>query len=190
MRISGALLFVVAGVAALGCGKKTEENTAEFSVTTKDGTASVTMGDSGIRIQSPDGNVNVNLGGNADGNISVNVSGAEGSVSLNAGAAVAMPDNIPSDVPIYAGLTPTLVNAESTEQAFMIQATSGDAPSKIVQFYKDNAPKNGWKEASAVSETAGQETHMIAYEKDGRQMVIMATAAGAGSQVTLTCSGK
>jgi|SRR5581483_4219135 len=53
-----------------------------------------------------------------------------------------IPDNFPSDFPIYKG---SAVTSSLTGKDFWLTLTTTDDENKVISYYKENLEKNGWK---------------------------------------------
>jgi len=84
-----------------------------------------------------------------------------------------LPANFPKDVPIYPGAK-VVAGATSGADAGVTFETS-DPPEKVMNLYKEELPRNGWKEIKPVS-VAGLYT--VGATKDGRTLGITITALG------------
>ena len=90
------------------------------------------------------------------------------------GAVAKLPDNFPSDVPIFSGMSPTMSYSDKAREAGMAMFTaSGKVGADVIQYYQKELPGQGWKEDNVVN--IGATTTLI-YSKEGRTVTVMATA--------------
>jgi hypothetical protein len=108
----------------------------------------------------------------------VEVTGPQGQ-QVNFGQNVALPDGWPtSRVPQYPGST--LIGAVSANGQLSYTGQTGDAPAKVVAFYKDKL--SGYKNAANMTTPQGS---VASYTSDKEDVAISAGAGGDG-KTTIT----
>jgi hypothetical protein len=120
-----------------------------------------------------------------DGAQTVTMKSDQGEITTQVGGEVKIPDGFPSDVPIYEGLT---VQAASTmSDTYMLQAQSNEPLDKIVQYYVDAMPAQGWvKEAES---NQGGVMYISSYKKDGRTAGVTVVTGDESRTVQITTLG-
>lgn len=151
-------------LATVGCGKSASESAAEKVV------------ESAMAAQGQKADVSIDSD-------SMKVTTSEGTMSIGEGTKV--PDNWPSDVPVYAGVK--LVTAFSTPEGAALQGTTTDSAAKVESFYKDQAAKNGWTEDASVKQ--GEMVSLI-YKKEKRVLSVITTRTGSETSVAISLSNQ
>jgi hypothetical protein len=82
--------------------------------------------------------------------------------------AVALPANLPSDVPIYSKATPLMVATSDKETRVILSTT--DPLKKVKEFYEEKLKKDGWQLA-ATTDIA--KISMLERRKDHRKLVVL-----------------
>ncbi|MBM3288724.1 MAG: hypothetical protein FJY92_01095 [Candidatus Hydrogenedentes bacterium] len=164
MKRMGMLVALLAavGMVQFGCGKEASETTAEKAV------------ESAMKASGQEADVTIK-------DNAMTVTTKDGSSSFGEGAKV--PDNWPSDVPIYDGLK--ILAAVAAPQAFTVTGTTGDSLDKLTAYYKEQATKNGWAEDSVMSQPP---LTMLSYRKEGekRNLAIVISTEGGQQSVSIT----
>ncbi len=88
-------------------------------------------------------------------------------------AAQQPPAGYPKDVPVYPGSKAVVGSSDDGDAG--ITFTTVDEPTKVVRFYRDELPKNGWRDVEVV-ELAG--TFSIGATKGKRDLGIAITRLG------------
>ncbi len=70
-----------------------------------------------------------------------------------------LPDDFPSDVPIYGGAKVTAVTTNKQEKSANVTLTSTDAKDKVMKWYEDKMKADGWEEknSSTINEVEFRE---------------------------------
>jgi len=108
------------------------------------------------------GKVDISEGGNK-----VTIETDEGKLTVGQNQ---IPDNFPSDVPVYTGAE-VITSSESGDN-FTLALKSTDTVSKVSDYYNGEVKSNGWTIANS-SNIAGSTS--ITATKDGRQLNIVIT---------------
>lgn len=87
-------------------------------------------------------------------------------------------NNLPSDVPAYGTTALTLVTGPKGQ--IRTDQKTADAVDKVINFYKDELTKKGWKLSAVTNVDKGKQ---LTGTKDGRQIVVLVT--NDGSQTTI-----
>lgn len=156
MRPLSALWLALAVALPLACGG--DERTVE----TEEGSVTVTEEDEGVRMEA---------------------TGREGErIESRFGGDVEIED-FPDDLPLYPGARATAsVSAEG--KGDMVTLETGDGPSEIFEFYREQLRDQGWK---IEGETTFGGQHMLAAAKqDRRASVVITGSEGEASQIMLT----
>ncbi|MBI2798486.1 DUF4190 domain-containing protein [Candidatus Saccharibacteria bacterium] len=110
------------------------------------------------------------------GNGSVSVKGNNGE-SLSVGGNVKIPDDFPSNVPIYK--PSDAVAALKTNNGYNVTLATNDSAQKVSDFYKSQLPANGWtSENTDISVSGGTIT---SYTQGDKQLVLTITTDQNGS---------
>jgi hypothetical protein len=131
-------------------------------------------------ITTKDGSATVSVGEGKDGAASVHAIGKDGStVDFNTGKAIT---DYPSDVPLYANAKSAMDVKSGEKHARMLVLQSPDAMDKISGFYKSELESKGWK-----IETTMNTEQMVMYKasKDNRDVVVQ-LAGGGKNNTTIT----
>lgn len=119
-------------------------------------------------------------GVNADVDVDADSSGVNaqiGNINISAGAAVKVPDDFPTDMPLYPGSKVTAATSASTLGSMSVGLTTADAMDKVGAYYAANMPAQGWAETSTYATGTGQ-TQL--YQKDNRTATVTVTSDGQG----------
>ncbi|MEN3951498.1 hypothetical protein [Iodidimonas sp. SYSU 1G8] len=120
-----------------------------------------------------------------DGGQSVTMKSDQGEITTQVGGEVKIPDGFPSDIPVYDGLT---VHAASTmSDTYMLHAQSAEPLDKIVQYYVEAMPAQGWVK-EAESNQAGV-MYISSYKKDGRTAGVTVVAGDDSRTVQISALG-
>jgi hypothetical protein len=95
------------------------------------------------------------------------------------GEGAAIPEDFPSDVPIYPGARPTATMSEAGEGT-LVTFDIDDGPEKVYDFYQQKFSDGGWEIASSAS-MGGQ--WMISALKDQRAAHVSIAGDGSGTQL-------
>lgn len=129
-----------------------------------------------------DGETTVKRRGN---DIEISAHDNEGNkVTGQAGKNVAIPEDFPSDLPIYSGATP-LVAMKMEGQGHSLTLESTDPLDKVHAFYVDAVQANGWA-IDAQMDWGGQK--MIAAKKGNQTAAISLSNTDGKTQIVLTVS--
>lgn len=115
--------------------------------------------------------VKVDVSGN---NLSVKGDNGE---TVSFGEDVAIPAELPSDVPIYPGAKAksSSLSKNNTEAALVL--SSSDDATKIRDWYKDEATKRGWKQSVSMELEANNYILGYEMEKDGKSLTLSVNIA-------------
>jgi len=145
-----------------GCGQSAVENAMERRIEEETG------GDADVDMQ-------------ADG--SMRVETAEGTVMT--GPASELPENWPSDVPVYDDAQITFSGSASQgngKMGTMVMLQTEDSVEDVVAYYKDEIVKQGWK-IDATMQMGG--STVMAATKGSRVVSMQVAASGEGTVITL-----
>jgi hypothetical protein len=84
--------------------------------------------------------------------------------TLPAALAAELPQDFPSDVPVYEGTKLSAVQAIPKDGHNVIFTLEGADPAKVFDFYKDDLTQSGWKNEQA---TQNKDTSFLSFKKDG-----------------------
>ena len=162
MKRIGVWLALLAGLGLVsaGCGKSASDKAAEKTI------------QAAVRASGQEADVSVKSG-------TTNITTKDGAMAFGEGAKV--PDNWPSDVPVYSKLK--LLSAVATPPVFTVSGTTSDTADAVLAYYKEHAAKNGWKEDQVVSQPP---MSMLTYSKDTRKLNIIISSEGAERSVSIT----
>jgi len=152
--------LAIAGAVQTGCGKKASEIVAEKAVETA------------MKANGQEADVTIK-------NDAMTVTTKDGTSSFGEGAKV--PDNWPSDVPVYSGLK--VLAGVATPQAFTVSGTTPDALDKISAYYKDQAEKNGWTKETEMTQ---DKLTMLSYKKEKRSLSVIVSTDGPEQSISIT----
>lgn len=160
---------VLLAVAALGCGSG--EKAAE--------SATERMIESAARMQGQD--VKVDLDGDS---ASFSVKTSEGTVAMNTGDNVALPADLPDDVPVISGFQANMVQTLGAHGAFTIMGTVAQPPAEVSAYYEKELAAQGWEEVMRFSDASGSAN--LAYKKEDRILSLGVVPDDAGALLTIT----
>jgi len=100
------------------------------------------------------------------------------------GEDVDVPDDFPDDVPLYPEAK-VVGSMQVEESGRLLTLTTGDAPEKVMSFYRGKLESDGWQVESEMN-MGGQ--RMLAAVKDERTVAVQAMEEESGSRVLLTVS--
>lgn len=104
------------------------------------------------------------------------------------GTAAKLPDNFPSDVPVYSGLKAVVSMSDKAHDGGVVTfMASGKAGGDIVKFYQKELPAQSWTEDTV---TAMGEMTTMAYSKSGRTVTLMVMPSDKDTTVQITYSKK
>ena len=99
------------------------------------------------------------------------------------GTEAKLPDNFPSDVPVYSGLRPTVSVADRAHDAGSVGFISSSASSSdVVSFYHDKMKSGGWTEDTNLSVGS---TTTLAYSQGASKVTVSVTASGGQTMVQI-----
>lgn len=125
-----------------------------------------------------DADVNLSSGG-----LSMKIRSKGGDSSLAFGKQAKLPDEFPSDVPLYPNLTLVMVQSEQKQQTFTIQGTTSAALDQVSEFYQNKLVEQGWEEESVAEQPGVMFT--LSYSKENRSVHVILTAEDKGTAVML-----
>ena len=129
--------------------------------------------------------------GSGDDSYTMEVKGTEGEIKMSVGEGAKLPENLPTDVPTYPGMTVTLSQSMAEKEVFNIQGTSTDSFDKVAAQFKSDTAAKGWTEATALDQNLpGKEMKMLQYTKEDRTLSIMLNAQEGGTNITISTSKK
>ncbi|MFH1536956.1 MAG: hypothetical protein ABID45_03150 [Patescibacteria group bacterium] len=103
-----------------------------------------------------------------DGTISIN--SEEGSVSIGG---TEIPDDFPSDVPVYANAEVVWTSFSSGDETYWIDFESTDDYTEIKAYYDAEIESNGWEVYDSSTYTSdGQETTLYSADRDNRTLIV------------------
>lgn len=160
MHIHRPVMITLACVLALsGCGKSADEQALEQAMEESTGKpASVDM--SGNRVE---------------------ITTEEGSINIDSGEGVAVPDSFPKDIHRYAGAKVTA--AMSMPRGQMLTLQTPDAAAQVAESYQHAMSEAGWEREMAMDSPAGK---MFSYTKEDRHVQVTIAAAGDGDGTMIT----
>lgn len=170
-------------IAAMGCGKKSQEELTENLIEkslAKDGVAAdidIADGKMNFTATDPEGKkskISISEGG-------LTIDGEDGATSYASGAAAKVPKNFPEDVLVYPGSE--IVSAVSVPEGFSLILKSKDAADKVVGQYKEEMADKGWKEDAAIN--MGTQA-ILTYKKDNRTISMIIGTEDNAAQIALT----
>lgn len=169
-----------------GCGKAAEEaaeKALELSASADGEEVDVEIdGESGtMTVASSEGDVTISADAEEG---SFEMTNADGSVAAAAGSAAKIPDEFPSDVPVYPGLKLDAVVAMPGE-GYSISGTVPDSPEEVRKFYQSETSGKGWNETSSISQ---EELTSLSYEQGDRTMKVTAMLQGDATDVSIFAS--
>lgn len=150
--------LMLAGGAGLitlpGCGKAAEvavESATEKAIEKESG-----------------GNASVDIN-TGDGTFSMTTGDGKNDVNMQAGEDLALPDDLPADVPLPDDTTWQLVQTVAGESAgLMLQGSTGTAMKELAESLKSKAEAQGWKLENRVSSTDKME--MLTFSKGEKSL--------------------
>jgi hypothetical protein len=146
-----------------GCGGSTEEEIAEQVIESgmPDGTKVEINEDGGnIRIDSPDGSLN-----------------------METGESVALPDNFPADLPIPEGIIWQMVQSSQADGKDML-IVQGSVPSPldtVASSVRGKLAEQGWETVSTFMQAG--EAEMLSFKKGDRELSVSISKDGEKTQV-------
>lgn len=156
-------------VAAVGCGSG--EKAAE--------SATERMIESAANAQGQD--VEVDFDGDKT---TFSVKTDEGTVAMNAGDNVALPEDMPDDVPVIAGFKANMVQSLGAQGAFNLMGTVSQPPAEVTAFYEKELGAQGWEEVTRFSDADGSAN--LSFKKESRMVNLSVVPDDAGAMLTLT----
>ena len=156
-----ALTLSLMGAIAMGCNTGTEEPAAPQADSAEDAAA----GD--------------DTGGKEAGAMAADATDTPDDIhpsrfpELPAGAEAIIPDNYPSDLPLYPGAVPAQGRGLTNENGDMaaVQLLTNDSPEEAIVYYAEELESKGWN-ATTTGGTGGNNTSMAA-EKDDCKAIVM-----------------
>ena len=128
-------------------------------------------------------------GNPATGNATYNYKDDKG-IQVTIGASAKLPDDFPSDVPLYKGNILSSTSAtQDGKKVFSVSLQTSDAFDQVVSFYKTELVNKGWKITQEANVSAGYT--MIASEKDTQALSVMLQNGDDGkTTIVLTTEAK
>ena len=84
---------------------------------------------------------------------------------------VSLPDNFPSDIPVYPGLVITGANADQGQGIFNVQGRTGDTLAQVKDFLSGATTTRGWELVNEAD--AGGMMYSFQFRKGERQLAYM-----------------
>jgi hypothetical protein len=156
--------MLLAATLALACGsdeESVEPKLETFTIETEEGAFQVEADEEGIRIS-----------GEEEGG---------GAVAGQFGEAVEIPDQFPTDVPLYPDAK--VVAAMMTEGQGMLTLRTGDDPDQVADFLRKQFEEEGWSFGSEL-DLMGQQ--MLAFEKGDRIGAVQISREESETTIVLT----
>jgi len=85
---------------------------------------------------------------------------------------VSLPENLPADVPIYAGAAIRQSATIDDGAMFIVALRTADSFDSVTGFYKDRCTAEGWIEVGAVENPSGTSMQALTYMKDNRTLSV------------------
>lgn len=126
--------------------------------------------------------IDADISTTADGSERVEIRSATGGLS---GSNLAVPDDFPTDVPIYPDLNISAVNNVGPTR--MIQGIARNSVEEVATFYLAQMPARGWTASGDEQPTPAM--RMMQFTKGERTAGVSITATGPGASVALTTMG-
>jgi hypothetical protein len=169
------VVFLVAGLLALGCSSGTEEPeapTPEAAVETTpadDSAAATPQAETG---KHPSG-----------------FDASRFPTDLPEGITAEIPYNFPKDIPIYPGSAPAQGKGAEVEGVPMsaLQLVTGDPPTDAFEFYRNKLESEGWTIERA--EDLGRNAAISASQGERRTSILIAPSSDGGSDIFVVSEG-
>jgi hypothetical protein len=97
-----------------------------------------------------------------------------------------LPDNFPSDVPVYPESVPT-ASLVSGEQDFVVSFATSDRPPDVLRYYKKNLGNEGWRIESEAD--LGTQSALVT-TKDQRTTTILVMEGPSETHITVTIANE
>lgn len=161
-----AALTLVATIIWTGCGGSGEEKTAEILL------------EKAIEKESGKADVKISEG-------SMSVKTEDGEMIVSGGEGVKIPDGFPKDVHVYKEAK--VIVSLLVEGNFQVTLQSKDAPSKIVETYKEKMKADDWVLDTQMAMETGD---MLHYKKDERRVMITVAEDDGNAMISLNVQEK
>ena len=123
--------------------------------------------------------VDVNIGDGA-----MNVTGENGA-KFAMGDNIKLPDNFPSDVPVYGSVSIKSTSVDPSKGSAFVIMTKKDKPEDITAWYKDQAKSKGWTQKSYMEMTEGN--YIVSFENaDKATLAITVSRAEDADETSIT----
>lgn len=194
-RITMTLIAVLFTIAFLtGCGGKAADTSSQNAEDTAANQMVEKMAEDAIKASlEKEGETNAEVDVQSDGErFSLKVGGADRSFELSAGGDIALPANLPADIPIYEGVKIHMANSEKENASIALQMSVKDPVDKVLAFYKKSAVDQGWGEENTMEMSQdGKALHMLNYSKENRVLnLVIAGEDDGGTSITLSSSSQ
>lgn len=179
------LLIVVLIGAAPGCGdavrntvEKAVETSVEMSAKENGQEVEVDLENGTMRVVSgEDGETVMEVSEDA-----MTVTSEEGNVEVSFGDAAKIPDDFPSDVPVYKDLVLQIVQRQTESDGFVLNGKTSDSVEQVSEYYATELPKEGWTRQSAMDQAEGR-LKVWVFNKENRVLNLMMVGEGDGDTV-------
>ena len=105
-----------------------------------------------------------------DDSSQMNMSGPDGTLTMQSGTGTKVPENFPKDVLLYPGMTIQMV-MENTGPAFSVVGTTTDTIDDVAAFYKKTCPEKGWNQTLSAAQAG--DASMLTFEKEERTLMVL-----------------
>lgn len=114
---------------------------------------------------------------------SVKIEAPDGSVNLQTGESVALPENFPADLPVPDGVTWQMVQASQADgkDMLIVQGSVASPLDTVAASIRGKLAEQGWETVSTFMQAG--EAEMLSFKKDERELSVSITKDGDKTQV-------
>ncbi|MBU0732015.1 hypothetical protein KKC88_03995 [Patescibacteria group bacterium] len=101
----------------------------------------------------------------------------EGTVSIGQ---TEIPEEFPSNVPVYSGATVVWTSSSTADQAYWVDLESTDDFDTVETYYNEQLESNGWEVTDTTTYTADGQSTTIIYAQDGTNDLVVTVSSSDG----------
>jgi len=126
----------------------------------------------------------VNVTGSGE-NITWNMSGSDGTMTMKTGAAAKIPDDFPKEVPLYPGMTVEMLMT-TPDAGLSVNALSSDPLDAVADFYREQCKSKGWTEQMNMTQSGEEAMVLLVFGRDERILSVTVTKEAEHTRIMLS----
>ena len=177
-----AVMLLAAVACVGGCGGGSEEESQSTGAEEGAGTSTPAAGET-FTVTSDEGTATITSTGEGEGTMTI--TGADGTETVLEVGKSALPKGFPEDFPVYEAKTLSGGKSEESESiTYVVELETSDSVSKVADWYKNAIVEKGYKVTSSM--TVGEDTSMVAFEKGNLSGIVTVNSSDGKTGIAIT----